>query len=827
MKDYSPELVEKQVQAYWDEHRCFEARPDPKREKFYCLSMFPYPSGNLHMGHVRNYTIGDVISRYQRMLGKNVLQPMGWDAFGLPAENAAIKHKMPPQEWTLSNIENMRAQLKRLGFAYDWSREIATCHPEYYRWEQWLLCRLLEDGVVYRKDSWVNWDPVDETVLANEQVIEGRGWRSGAPVERRKIPQWFLRITDYADQLLKGLDTLPDWPEPVKIMQRNWIGRSQGVQVRFVFDNFDADDVEVFTTRPDTLMGATYIALAPEHPMIERLCKSEKPSNKILTLFHKLRRLCGGKATLAQFVEECAKGATSEGEMATREKQGMPTGLFCKHPLNNELLPVWCANFVLMEYGYGAVMSVPAHDQRDFEFAQKYDLPIKRVIRPADEAEDKSSALKCAFTDKGVLCNSGAYDGLDFAAAFDAIAADVQKRGAGQKMVQYRLRDWGISRQRSWGCPIPFYRHSKDGSDGDDGESYKPVPDKDLPVRHDAADDPAREKDTLDTFVESSWYYARFASARCQTAMFDDEANYWLPVDQYVGGVEHAVLHLLYARFFHRLLREKGLLKKEVGDEPFVRLLSQGMVVKEGVKMSKSKGNTVDPQALINRYGADAVRLFIIFASPPEQSLEWSDDGIAGAHRFLKRLWREVCEHMEMTPNDADANNNTDDDTAYRELRRHIHETIDHASRDFGKRQHFNTAVAANMKLLNHLTEYKPRNVREYDAKREGLEAMVKMMSPVTPHICQSLWAILGKDDVLMESVWPSVDTSALERESCEVVVQINGKKRAVVNLPPDADEETAKAAALENEKVKHAIADMKIAKVIYVPSRILNLVVK
>ena len=803
-REYDPGVVEPEIQAYWERRQCFRAQADPAREKFYCLSMFPYPSGNLHMGHVRNYTIGDVISRHQRMLGKNVLQPMGWDAFGLPAENAAIKNKMPASEWTMDNIRRMRGQLKRLGFAYDWEREIATCHPDYYRWEQWLLCRLLERGLAYRKDSWVNWDPVDKTVLANEQVIDGKGWRSGAAVERRRIPQWFLRITDYAQELLDGLDKLPGWPESVKTMQRNWIGRSPGMRIRFALEG-DGEDIVVFTTRPDTLMGASFVAVAPEHPLLAGLL-DERPR-------------------LAEFVDECARRSTAEAELAGLKKAGVPTGLYCIHPLTGERLPVWCANFVLMEYGHGAVMSVPAHDQRDFEFAQKYELPIKRVIKAADdEGAGELGELNEAFTDKGLLCNSGKYDGLDFDGAFEAIAADLEAKGAGERLLQYRLRDWGVSRQRRWGCPIPF-RLNGDPNEDPNGDKYVPMSDDELPIRvDDERDAEGRETDTLDTFVESSWYYARFASARCEQAMLDDEAHYWLPVDQYVGGVEHAVLHLLYARFFHRLLRDVGLVK---GDEPFTRLLTQGMVIKGGVKMSKSRGNTVDPRDLVERYGADAVRLFVMFAAPPEQSLEWSDSGIEGAHRFLKRLWRKTAEHCRAQLEKAPGKGKTDE-AARRNLRREIHETIRDVSDDIGRRQHFNTAVAANMKLLNSLSHFEARSPAEREIEREGLEAIVKMMSPVTPHICQALWAMLGHEGALVDCAWPEPDEQALQREVQLIAVQINGKLRATLEVAADADQKTIETAALEHAKVKQAIESAgALKKTIYVPGRVMNFVVK
>lgn len=796
--EYDPRIIEPRVQKLWDDNRCFCATPDPKREKFYCLSMFPYPSGNLHIGHVRNYTIGDVISRYQRMLGKNVLQPMGWDAFGLPAENAAAKHNTPPSEWTRKNIRHMRKQLKRLGMAYDWDRELITCHPDYYRWEQWLLCRLLEKGLVYRKDTWVNWDPIDKTVLANEQVVDGKGWRSGAQVERRRMPQWFLRITDYADELLDGLDRLPGWPATVKTMQRNWIGRSQGVRIRFRIEGkpqqrIDDKYIEVYTTRPDTVMGVSYVGLASEHPLVERLAENN--------------------SELAGFVASCQRGPVSESEILKREKAGMDTGLRCIHPISGASVPVWCANFVLMEYGFGAVMSVPAHDERDWEFARKYDLPVLPVVRPGEGQTDDFDTNTQAYAGKGVLFNSGRYDGMDYDTAFDAIAADLERSGDGRREQHYRLRDWGISRQRAWGCPIPFRKT---------GEEYRGVEDEELPFAPNAngCDDGGYESDTLDTFVESSWYYARFASAHSKDAIFNDEVDYWLPVDQYIGGVEHAVLHLLYARFFHRLMRDFGLVK---GDEPFTKLLSQGMVVKDGQKMSKSRGNTVDPQNLIDRYGADAVRLFVMFAAPPSKSLEWSESGIEGGYRFLKRLWQAVTGFsaglVEETLPDADAQ---------RGLRREIHETIVRVSKDFAERQHFNTVVAGNMKLLNEITRFEDNSESGRAVKGEGLVALLKMMSPIVPHICQSLWEVLGNDGILAQSEWPQADADALRTVNDRIVVQINGKLCSHITVPADSDEEYVKATALTDEKVRRAVESKgEPVKVIYVPKRIINLVLQ
>ena len=814
---YDPHRVEREAQEYWESNRSFRAVADLAREKFYCLSMFPYPSGKLHMGHVRNYTIGDVISRYQRMRGKNVLQPMGWDAFGLPAENAAIQNRQAPAEWTDANIKHMRKQLRRLGFAYDWEREFATCKPEYYRWEQWLFARLFERGIAYRKQAWVNWDPVDKTVLANEQVIDGRGWRSGALVERRKIPQWFLRITDYAQQLLDDLDQLPEWPERVRTMQRNWIGHSRGLEIKFALEGHD-DALFVFTTRPDTLMGVTCLVLAPEHPLTEEVAKSNPE--------------------VALFVEVCRRRSTAEADIATQDKAGLDTGLRCRHPLTDELLPVWCANFVLMEYGSGAVMSVPAHDQRDWDFAQMYGIEIRRVIQ-AHEKHDDMDLRFGAFTGRGVLCNSGAYDGMDFDAAFDAIATDLEQIGCGKRAVNYRLRDWGISRQRYWGAPIPvLYADDHVEAETDDG----------LPVVLPEADDPAqavaalhtpafrdsgrvhggkpllRETDTFDTFFESSWYFARFASAGCDTAMLDDEAHYWLPVDQYVGGIEHAVLHLLYARFFHKLMRDMGLVE---GDEPFTRLLTQGMVLKDGAKMSKSRGNTVDPETLIGRYGADTVRLFMIFASPPGQPLEWSDAGVEGAYRFLKRLWNQVSLHCEDSVDGTSAPGSTSDEEHRTALRRRIHETIAKVSDDVGRRQTFNTAVAANMELLNKIARFGDRSLAGREVVQEGFDAMVRMLSPVVPHIAHCLWQKLGHREAVIDSAWPEVDSDALAKGTCEVVIQVNGKLRGRIEMPVGSVREDLEQAARAHEAAAHFLDGKTVSRTVFVPDRLINFVVR
>ncbi|NJO17968.1 MAG: leucine--tRNA ligase [Thioploca sp.] len=809
---YNPQVIETEVQQQWDIQHAFQAIEDPQLEKFYCLSMFPYPSGRLHMGHVRNYTIGDVITRYQRMQGKNVLQPMGWDAFGLPAENAAIENKVPPAQWTRDNMAYMRNQLKRLGLAYDWQRELATCNPDYYRWEQWFFIQLYQQGLVYKKTAPVNWDPVDQTVLANEQVIDGRGWRSGALIERREIPQWFLKITAYAEELLIGLETLTSWPDAVKTMQRNWIGRSEGVEIHF---KLGEEELTVFTTRPDTLMGVTYMAVAAEHPVAQQAAASN--------------------SELANFIEDCIKTSIAEATLETMEKRGMDTGLKAKHPITGEAIPIWVANFVLMSYGSGAVMSVPAHDQRDFEFAQKYGLPIKPVITPL--TAELELPLTAAFTEKGQLIHSGQFSGLTSAEAFTAIAEYLEQQQQGQRQVNYRLRDWGISRQRYWGCPIPMIECPDCGT--------VPVPELDLPVllpenvimgesgsplKRDShfyqVNCPQcgklaqRETDTFDTFMESSWYYARYASPDCHTAMLDERVHYWLPVDQYIGGIEHAILHLLYSRFFHRLMRDAGLVK---ADEPFTCLLTQGMVLKDGSKMSKSKGNTVDPQALINQYGADTVRLFMMFASPPEQSLEWSDSAVEGAFRFLKRLWKQVTTHVEQPVSTLDVSRLT---PAERTLRRQIHETIKKVSDDVGRRYTFNTAIAAIMELLNHLSRAEETTTTKRALIQEGLEAVVLMLAPIVPHITQALWQILGHHDLILKAPWPKVDVAALQRDEIELVVQVNGKLRAHITVAIDADKQTIETIALNEPHVQRFISNKMVKKVIVVPNKLVNVVI-
>nr|WP_297460288.1 leucine--tRNA ligase [uncultured Halomonas sp.] len=862
---YKPHTTEQAAQRFWDENQCFKAVEDVNREKFYCLSMFPYPSGKLHMGHVRNYTIGDVISRFQRMQGKNVLQPMGWDAFGMPAENAAIKNRVPPGDWTYQNIDYMRQQLKALGFAYDWNREFATCDVDYYRWEQWFFAKLVDKGLVYKKMSTVNWDPVDNTVLANEQVIDGRGWRSGAPVERKEIPLWFLKITDYAEELLADLDKV-EWPEQVKTMQRNWIGKSRGVELAFdiALDGAtESQALRVYTTRPDTLMGVTYLAVAAGHPLA-KAAAADNPQ-------------------IAEFVQECAKGGTSEADLATMEKRGMDTGFKAVHPLSGREVPIFVANFVLMEYGTGAVMAVPAHDQRDWEFASKYNLPIEPVIaNESGEAPDLSSG---AYAEYGRLINSGEFDGLDFEAAFQAIAARLEAQGHGEIRTNFRLRDWGVARQRYWGAPIPV-KYGPEGQTVPLSDDELPValpmevevdasgsPLKKMPSFFDLGDGWTRETDTFDTFMESSWYYARFACADNREAMLDERADYWLPVDLYIGGIEHAILHLLYARFFHKLMRDFGLIDS---DEPFKRLLTQGMVIAEtfyrerengakdwfnpadvdvkrddkgrplsavlisdgqpvtmgGIeKMSKSKNNGVDPQAMIDRFGADTVRLFMMFAAPPEQSLEWSDSGVEGAHRFMKRLWKLIADHLG-TENAAGAPAALDMSALnadQKALRRKTHETIGKASDDIGRRTTFNTAIAAVMELTNAITRFQnsgdATSPQSLAVVREALEACVLLLAPITPHACHALWAELGHDRPAIDAPWPQADEAAMVKDSVELVVQVNGKLRARIETAADTAREAIEAQALANENVQRHIDGKTLRKVIVVPGKLVNIV--
>jgi len=812
---YKPEQVEQKARRYWDDNRCFEVDEDPDKDPFYCLTMFPYPSGHLHMGHVRVFTLSDVIARYHRMQGKHVLQPMGWDAFGMPAENAAIKRGVPPARWTYQNIEDMRGQFQRLGYGYDWRREVTTCKPEYYRWEQWLFTKLFEKGLVYRKNSIVNWDPVDQTVLANEQVIDGRGWRSDAPVERREIPQWFMKITAYADELLEYLDKLPGWPDSVKSMQRNWIGRSEGIELSFDVEDED-EPLSVFTTRPDTLMGATYMAVAAEHPLATRAAASDPK--------------------VAAFVEDCKKMQASEAAMETMEKKGMPLGISAIHPITGEAVPLWVANFVLMSYGTGAVMAVPGHDHRDWEFADKHGLPIVQVVEPLDGSSIDIS--EGPYVDYGRVVNSGFIDGMDYEQAFDAIAAKFAEDGRGQRTVNYRLRDWGVSRQRYWGTPIPII-YCDDCDAQPVPEDQLPVvlpedveftgvgsPLKDMPEFYEVdcpkCGKPARrETDTFDTFVESSWYFSRYASPDCDTAMLDERESYWMPVDQYTGGVEHAILHLLYSRFFQKVMRDLGL---SAADEPFTNLLTQGMVLKDGAKMSKNKGNTVDPKELIEKYGADTVRLFMMFTAPPEQALEYSDDGVQGAYRFLKRFWAAV--HNHAASGEVPALNPGELNDAHQDLRRKTHQTIVKVTDDMGRRYTFNTAVAASMELLNAVTRLDDASPQSGAVVREALEAVVLFLSPIVPHICHELWEVLGHESAVVDELWPSFDESALEQDMIDIVVQVNGKLRAKISVAVDADREAIAALALEDENVQRFIADKEVRKTIVVPGRLVNVVV-
>ncbi len=862
-QDYSPRHVETGAQAYWSEHQVFRAVEDAAREKFYCLSMFPYPSGRLHMGHVRNYTIGDVVARYQRMRGKNVLQPIGFDAFGLPAENAAIKNGVPPAAWTYSNIDYMCGQLRQLGFAYDWERKLATCEPSYYRWQQWFFVQLFKKGLIYRRNSVVNWDPVDQTVLANEQVIDGRGWRSGAVVEQREIPQWFIRITAYADELLDELKTMEHWPEAVRTMQANWIGRSEGLEIdfRLAAPAAGADHLTVFTTRPDTLFGVTYLAVAAQHPLaLEAAARDPR---------------------VAAFVEEAKKGDVTEATLETMEKKGVPLGISVIHPLTGEPVPVWAANFVLMGYGSGAVMAVPGHDQRDWEFAKAYDLPIKMVI--GVERGKPSDVSEAAYEEHGWTLNSGAFDGLEFKAAFDAIAGELEALKQGRRRVNYRLRDWGVSRQRYWGCPIPIiYCESCDAV---------PVPEDQLPVRlpEDLVPDgrgnpllklpefvncacpqcgkPARrETDTCDTFVDSSWYFARFASADQGKAMLDERADYWMAVDQYIGGIEHAILHLLYARFFQKAMRDLGLSK--VG-EPFKRLLTQGMVLAEAYyrtgegggrewiapkdvtverdakgialramhkgtgetlvadglgTMSKSKNNGVDPQEIIDSHGADAVRLFMMFTAPPEQTLEWSDAGIDGAARFLRRLWKLVYEHVQHGP--APALDVAALTAAQKDLRRKLHDALAKIGDDFERRFNFNTAIAACMELVNALSRFDDASANGRAIAQEVLEALVRVLAPIVPHIAHELWFALGGNTAVIDAPWPQPDPAARVADEVLMVVQVNGKKRGEVKVPASASKDEIIAAALADEQVQKYLEGKAPKKTVVVPGKLVNFVV-
>ena len=815
--EYNAKNIEKEAQDYWAKNNSFVVTENPNKEKYYCLSMLPYPSGRLHMGHVRNYSIGDVISRYQKMLGKNVMQPIGWDAFGLPAENAAIKNKVPPAGWTYENIGHMKEQLIELGFGYDWSRELATCHPEYYKWEQWFFIKLFEKGLVYKKKAIVNWDPVDQTVLANEQVVEGCGWRSGAPVEKKEISQWYMKITDYADELLADIQNLQGWPDAVRMMQTNWIGKSVGLDINFKIGA--ASSLTVYTTRPDTLFGVTYLAIAAEHPIA---IEAGKNNQEIQT-----------------FLDDCKKMETAEAAMETMEKKGIDSKLKCIHPLTGEEVSIWIANFVLMGYGTGAVMSVPAHDQRDYEFAKKYDIPIVNVISDKNGFVDTSNE---AYVEKGVLINSGEFTGLGFDEAFKAISKKLSSLSMGEEKTNYRLRDWGVSRQRYWGCPIPIIHCSECGAVPEDLDK--------LPVRLpenvsiDGAGSPLkqmssfvktkcpnckgeaqRETDTFDTFFESSWYFARYTCVDQKEAILDERANYWLPVDQYIGGIEHAILHLLYSRFFTKLLRDEGIVKTS---EPFTNLLTQGMVLKDGAKMSKSKGNTVDPQEMISKYGADTARLFILFAAPPTQDLEWSDSGIEGAHRFINKFFRLVTgfiklkEGVEISKID-DLNLNEEQ----RSIRQKTHLALKKVGDDFGRRHSFNTAIATMMELNNLVSRYADTSQQGMAVKQEAIEIMVKCLSPVMPHVCHHLWFLLGGKNAVVDSQWPEVDESALIQERVQIIAQVNGKLRAKIMAPLDSDNQAVQEIALSDEKIVKFTMDKQIIKVIVVPNKLINIVIK
>ena len=812
---YNPREIEESAQNYWEDNRVFESIEDQEKEKYYCLCMFPYPSGRLHMGHVRNYTIGDVISRYQRMHGKNVLQPMGWDAFGLPAEGAAIKNNMAPSKWTRQNIEYMKYQLKMLGFGYDWSRELATCDPDYYKWEQWMFTRLFEKGIAYRSDAIVNWDPVENTVLANEQVIDGKGWRSGATIERRNMPQWFLRITDYCEELLEGLDDL-DWPEQVKVMQRNWIGRSEGYEIDFEIPHLDTA-ISVYTTRTDTLFGATYLALAPEHPIVQEIASLDN--------------------NVQQFLEDTKSQAVSEEALEKMEKKGVPLGFNAINPINGEEIPVWTANFVLMTYGTGSIMSVPAHDQRDHDFAKKYDLHIQPVIRSNDK-DSNHDFNKEAYIEEGILFNSGNYDGVSSAQAKDQIGELLTDKNAAKKVINYRLRDWLISRQRYWGAPIPVLtnEHGDLVSESDENlpvslpeevefdgvhsplktmSDFYEVNDRDIPL--------VRETDTFDTFMESSWYYARFCSSDSDKAMLDDRAKYWLPVDLYIGGIEHAILHLLYARFYHKLLRDEGLVE---GNEPFKRLLTQGMVLNDGAKMSKSLGNTVDPEEMIQNYGADTVRLFMMFTSPPEQSLEWSDTAINGSYRFLKKLWKLIKTHQDSIKDISGISSNEKFNGNQNKLRRKTHQTISKVTDDIGRRYTFNTAIAAVMELVNEVSAFNVDDELDRQVIKEAIESILLLLSPIVPHICHQLWLDINHDQPIIDARWPQYDSSLLKSETSLIVVQVNGKLRSKLEVDASISEDELKSMALSDEKVVRFINGNEIKKIIVIPEKLVNIVV-
>ena len=813
--EYQFKKIESKIQAKWDASNLFSVSENNKQPKFYALSMFPYPSGKLHMGHVRNYTIGDVISRYKRMNGFNVLQPMGWDAFGLPAENAAIQNNTAPAKWTNENIDNMRTQLKQLGFSIDWNREISTCNVDYYKWEQWFFIKLYEKGLIYKKTSMVNWDPIDKTVLANEQVVDGKGWRSGAEVERKEIPQYFMKITDYADELLEGLDDLNEWPEQVKTMQRNWIGKSSGCEINFELVKSN-EIIKVFTTRPDTLMGVTYLAIAPEHKISYNLSKKQKK--------------------IKDFIDECQKIGISEAEISTAEKKGIFSGLYAKHPITKENIQIWIANYVLINYGEGAVMAVPAHDDRDFEFSQKYQLPIKQVIESDDYDETK------AYTGIGKLINSNEFNGLSSEESIFAISKKLESLGKGVKKIQFRLRDWGISRQRYWGCPIPMIHCENCGdvpvkendlpvtlpknikmNESDIGSPLNKMPDFYLCVCPKCGKDAKRETDTMDTFFESSWYFARYACFNQENKMLDDRVNYWLPVDYYIGGIEHAILHLLYARFFNKVLSDINLIKSK---EPFTKLLTQGMVLKDGAKMSKSQGNTVDPQELIDKYGADTARLFIMFAAPAEQSLEWSDQGIEGAHRFLKKLWNIVHTHIEKKNNKKE-DEKKDIVKSIKKLNFKLHTTIQKVTDDLERRNSFNTVISSIMELLNFLNDSDKNKELSYSIKQEVLENILLMLNPFVPHIVSELWSCIRPNTDIDNMSWPIVDKSALIQDEIKIVVQVNGKLRGNMIISADEKENEIKEKAMEIDTVKKFINDKdKIKKIIYIKDKLINIVI-
>ena len=794
-KDYNPEKIEKIAQTFWAENKSFEVKPDKNKEKYYCLSMFPYPSGELHMGHVRNYTIGDVISRYQRMLGKNVLQPMGWDAFGLPAENAAIKNNVSPKDWTEKNIEFMKEQLMALGFAYDWKRELRTCDEDYYKWEQWLFCEMYKKGLVIREKTEVNWDPIDKTVLANEQVIDGKGWRSGAPVERKVINQWSFKIEDYAEELLSEIDNLEGWPEQVKLMQRNWIGKSSGME--FIFKSKNKEDIKVFTTRPDTIMGVSFIGLAMTHPLV--LSELEKNEE------------------LKQWIAKNSKGSTSEAELATQEKSGFKLDLKVIHPISKEEIDVWVANFVLIDYGSGALMAVPGHDQRDFEFAQKYALRIKQVI---DDGNGEQGELNEAVVNKGNLINSGAMlNGLNFESAFKKLVTDANEKNYGSEKTNYRLRNWGVSRQRSWGAPIPMMINENDPSDVIPFSelSKEQLDSERIEINNKIY---TKETDTFDTFVESSWYFARFASYASKESIVDEEVDYWLPVDQYIGGIEHAILHLLYSRFFCKAMNDMNLLKVK---EPFKKLLCQGMVLKDGTKMSKSKGNTVNPQELIELYGADTVRLFSMFASPPEQSLEWSNDGVKGSFKFLNKVWNITNQIIDQQVDQSI------DEIDLKSLEIKLNQTIKKVSDDFDRRNSFNTAISAIMELLNHI----PKECLKAKATKSSnlllkkiIESTLLMLSPITPHISHELWIKMGNGQNIHHASWPEFDSNFLEDDSYEIVIQVNGKLRGSIKISGDLSKEEIieKSKALEN--VNKYMMSMETKKIIFIEKKLINFVV-